>query len=855
MKWWYSCLLLLSLLYSAPQVVLAATAGRHYHIGILAFKPLPDIDNEWQAAENYLRHAIPEFSFSVDYLTAEGMEAAIQNRQIDFVLTNPQHYIYLLDLYNLTPPLVSIERTVAGQLLRAFGGCILTRADQQQITSLADLKNRRVAVSFRQSMGGYLAQQYELYLHKFPLIKDDQLIITGLPHDNVVRAVARDQADVGFVRAGTLERMALSGEIDPKNFRILNPQPFASVPFTASTHLYPEWPLAAMAHVDLETQRQVTAVLLKMHDFARITQRSEISGFTPPANYLPIDSLMRSLRVAPFDQVPRIKLNDLWQEYRLQLIVLLLCLIAICLLSFYLLLSRKQARQSEEKFRSYFMEDSSIKLITEPGDGSILAANYKALGFYGYDKIELLAKKVSDIDNSSKENLQQIFDLIYKENKRKFVTRHRMANGQVRDVEVTVSPLNFYGKEVTISTVIDITDKLQAERERDKLEMQLHQKQKLEALGNMAGGIAHNFNNYMSIILGNLEICEEDPKLSPDLETNIINAKTAVLRSRELVHKILTFSKSSPVSLVPINLAEVLVETATLLQASLPETVKFDQRIDSSNQQLTIAGDAVQIQESLLNLYNNAIHAMNDQGKLQIVLERIDLTPKEIPAQFDCLPGAYARISIEDTGSGMSKEVMQQIFDPFFTTKGLVKGTGMGLSTVKGIIQQHKGLILVSSEPGQGSVFELYLPLIDPPLNISGLPDKQKLPRGNERILFIDDEQLIIAVGSQMFALLGYQVTAETSAERAFQLFVSDPWQFDLVLSDLAMPEMTGLEFIAAIKKIRPDIPALICSGFRDNLSPAAQDAAAIDAFCQKPLQLAELAKIIRNVLDSRTLS
>ncbi len=854
MKWLCSVLLLI-MLCAAPLPLLATAPDRNFHIGILAFKPLPFIDHEWQSVEDYLHHAIPEFNFSVLYLTAEDMETAIQNRQIDFVLTNPQHYIYLLDLYNLTPPLASIERLIGGQRLRAFAGCILTRADQQQITSLTDLKGRRIAITFRQSMGGFLAQQYELYLHKLPLIKDAQLVVTGLPHDNVVRAVASGQADVGFVRAGTLERMAFSGEIDPKDFRILNPQPFASVPFSASTHLYPEWPLAAMAHIDLETQGQVTAALLQMRDLKKNGLANEISGFTPPANYLPIAALMRSLRVAPYDQIPRVELNDLWHQYRLQLIILVLCLTAICLLSFYLFLSRKKARQSEEIFRSYFMEDSTVKLIVSAIDASILAANNKARDFYGYDHEVLLTKKIFDIDISPRVEMAGLAKRLSNKERIQFVCRHRLASGELRDVEVNIAPFVLRGEDVTIGTIIDITDKLQAERERDSLEVQLLQKQKLEALGNMAGGIAHNFNNYMSIILGNLEICEANPKLAPELDANIANAKTAVLRSRELVHKILTFSKASPLSLVPLNLAKVLVETATLLQTSLPKTVQFDQRIDSCNKQLTVAGNAVQIQESLLNLYNNALQAMNDQGLLQVALERVDLTAKEIPAQFDCLPGAYARIRIEDSGCGMSKEVMQQIFDPFFTTKGLVKGTGMGLSTVKGIIQQHRGLILVSSEPDQGSVFELYLPLIDPPLEVPDLPDKQELPHGEERILFVDDEQLIITVGSQMLTLLGYQVTAESSSAAALELFAAAPDQYDLVLSDLAMPEMTGLEFITAIKKIRPDIPALICSGFRDNLSPAAQNSAAIDAFCQKPLQLAELARILRKVLDSRKVS
>ncbi|MCK5784169.1 MAG: response regulator, partial [Desulfobacterales bacterium] len=396
----------------------------------------------------------------------------------------------------------------------------------------------------------------------------------------------------------------------------------------------------------------------------------------------------------------------------------------------------------------------------------------------------------------------------------------------------------------------DITDKIKAEEQRQELEIQLRQKFKMEAIGLMAGGMAHNFNNNLAIILGNIELLLL--KKSTDeirLRARLSDMKIAAIRSRDLIQNILIYSRQGTHDKFLVQLTLMITETLKLLQATIPSTVKIEQRIHPDNQEITINADASQIQEILINLCNNAIHAMKEKGTLTIALDSIELQAQDIPPQYDGLPGFYAKLSVQDTGSGMTEETMTKIFDPFFTTKNVDEGTGMGLATVHGIMNHHHGLIKVSSIPGQGSIFNLYFPLLKEQQQAAS-PEVADLTGGTERILIIDDEEQLVTASSQMLMEYGYEVTAMTSSKEALKLFKTAPDDFDLVITDQTMPILSGEDLITEILSISPELPTILCTGFSSRIDKEKAEKMGIKAFLMKPYDMSQLILATRQVLD-----
>lgn len=432
-----------------------------------------------------------------------------------------------------------------------------------------------------------------------------------------------------------------------------------------------------------------------------------------------------------------------------------------------------------------------------------------------------------------------------------------LAAGQFR-----VSPQS--GKTVEIQAIIDDfnamstslalreEERQKAEKQQKKLENELRQKYKMEAVGLMAGGIAHNFNNNLAIILGNLELVQLKAGDNDNISDHLRDANIAVHRARDLTKQILTYSRQDTHDISQLKPAMIIDETVKLLRSTIPTTVKLNYQVPKDFSELTINGDSTRIQEALINLCNNAVQAMDETGELTISMTRRSLLPSEIPAHSQCQPGNYALLSVSDTGCGMSEEVIGKIFDPFFTTKDVDQGTGMGLSTVQGIVKQHKGFIKVHSASGYGSTFDLFFPEAIPVSTQFSLDEETKLPRGTERVLVVDDDELLADLGEMLLSNQGYKVMKETSSLAAMELFKKNPDQFDLLMTDQTMPQMTGLELIRELKSVRPDLPTILCTGYSSKVSPEELNRLNVDAFCLKPLKLTDLAHTVRNVLDDR---
>jgi len=321
----------------------------------------------------------------------------------------------------------------------------------------------------------------------------------------------------------------------------------------------------------------------------------------------------------------------------------------------------------------------------------------------------------------------------------------------------------------------------------------------------------------------------------------------AGLRGRDLVRQLLAFSRRTEQEKKPLEVASILKETVKLLKATTPAFISIKTRIASDPG--LILGDPAQIQQVLMNLCTNAVYAMRDKGGLlDVRLSHADVPPSDgSPDGME--PGPYMKIVVRDTGTGISPDIIDKIFDPFFTTKSVGEGTGLGLSVVHGIVTQLDGFISVESEPGKGSTFTVYFPQISGELKI-GEPESPEIPTGSERILFVDDEEALVLVGERILAQLGYSVTSRTKSKEALSLVSEDPSRFDLVITDVSMPEMTGVEFAKEVLSLRPDMPIIMSSGFSHLVDADAAKAAGMKAFLMKPLTKREIAKTVRQVLD-----
>lgn len=386
----------------------------------------------------------------------------------------------------------------------------------------------------------------------------------------------------------------------------------------------------------------------------------------------------------------------------------------------------------------------------------------------------------------------------------------------------------------------DVTDK-------KKLEKHLQRAQKIESIGTLAGGIAHDFNNILGGIIGYTELAQLDTPEGSSMRTRLDQVLKSANRAKNLVQQILAFSRQGEQEEKPIQLAPIIKEVLNMLRASIPATIEIRQNIQGESG--TVVVDPTQVHQVLMNLCTNAAHAMSEKGGiLEVSLEDVDFDKEAIKKYTDLEPESYVKVTVSDTGHGMSETVKKKIFDPYFTTKDKGVGTGLGLSAVHGIVKSHGGDVSVESKPGRGTTFEVLLPRID--ITTAEVTETLEiLPTGNEYVLFVDDEQALVEIGQQMLEHLGYQPVSKTSPIEALEAFQAEPDKFDLVITDQTMPLMTGEMFAKKLLSIRPDIPIVLCTGFSDLITEEKAMAMGIREFVMKPILMSDFAKTIKKVL------
>ncbi len=381
-------------------------------------------------------------------------------------------------------------------------------------------------------------------------------------------------------------------------------------------------------------------------------------------------------------------------------------------------------------------------------------------------------------------------------------------------------------------------------------ERQLQQVMKLQAIGTLAGGIAHDFNNILFPIVGYTELTMDDIPEDSQARRNLEEILKATHRAKELVQQILTFSRQGGQERKPLKIQFLIKEALKLLRATIPSSIEIESNVDENCG--PIKGDPTQIHQVVMNLCTNAYHAMQASGgKLEVALKQIDISYETSQERVGMKLGPHLELTVKDAGHGMEPEVLERIFEPYYTTKELGKGTGLGLSVIHGIVKNHGGDICVSSQPGKGTQFTVYLPVIDDFDEETETIESAGATRGSERILLIDDEKQIIDIEQQILERLGYKVTTKTDSQEALEEFAALPERYDLVITDMTMPKMTGDQLARKLMEIKPGIPVILCTGFNESITEEKALAMGIDKFIMKPIVKDQLAGTIRSVLDS----
>ncbi len=450
------------------------------------------------------------------------------------------------------------------------------------------------------------------------------------------------------------------------------------------------------------------------------------------------------------------------------------------------------------------------------------------------------------VGRSVVKEVREIFSGVYFSRRQAQVAEWKLVrrNGDERIIEASVAPVNSSdGKFRGFRGIVrDVTD-------RKFLEEQLRQAAKMEAIGTLASGIAHDFNNILFVIMGYCELALEEVPKTGQLYLSLQQMLFATERAKDLVDQILTFSRQKSQQKRIICITPIVKETLKFLRASIPRTVAVRERIKTVEE--TVLADPTQIHQILMNLCTNAAHAMREAGgTLEVVLDTCMLADDSSQTCSGTDSLSHVRLTVRDTGHGMTPDILARIFDPYFTTKARGEGTGLGLSVVHGIVKAHGGRMEVCSEPEQGTTFQVLLPVVKGEAAVSPAKSDEAAPGNGEHILFVDDEHVVVNMSREILQQLGYRVSAQADSRDALKLFRGDPGKFDLVITDMAMPNMTGKDLAKELKALRPDIPIIMCTGFSDEITEEQAEKLGLGALVTKPVSRNTMAGTIRSLLN-----
>ncbi len=505
--------------------------------------------------------------------------------------------------------------------------------------------------------------------------------------------------------------------------------------------------------------------------------------------------------------------------------------------------SEQKFRESESKFKSLFENAPLPFALTSLKNGTFVDTNNAFYESTGYAKEELIGKRTTSLGFYTEKDRLRLVNHLLKSNKIEGLELdYGVKGGKIRNSLTSATIIHHDGEPFILSMFVDVTD-------YKRLEYQLRQTQKMESIGTLAGGIAHDFNNILGIILGNAEMAKFCMDKKDKVKNNVDQIIDASLRGKQIIRQLLDFSRQAPQTRYALTMSPLIKESIKLLSSLIPANIDIRQNYEDDGCKAMV--DPTQIHQIIINLCTNASRAMSQRGgTIDVALDTVVINGKNIGQFENIKPGRYIHLRISDTGEGIAPENLHRIFEPYFTTRESGSGSGLGLSVVHGIVKDCKGAILVSSELNKGTTFTILFPVTDTDIPGDFLSENVVLPLGNERVLFVDNELHLGLIAKDMLNKLGYQTRHLNSSTEALKVFSSDPGQFDLVITDMSMPKMTGTELAGEMLKIKPDIHLILCTGYSENMDEKKAKKLGFKAFLMKPVKMKVIAEVVRKVLD-----
>ncbi|GAB4311064.1 MAG: hypothetical protein Kow0059_00900 [Candidatus Sumerlaeia bacterium] len=510
-------------------------------------------------------------------------------------------------------------------------------------------------------------------------------------------------------------------------------------------------------------------------------------------------------------------------------------------------------RARKMHYRALFENNHAVMLLIDPTDGRLLDANPAACAFYGYPRERIQRMHLSDIKALPPAEIQSTMTRALEDEQHQFSFQHRLADGSLRDVEVVHGPVQLGGRNLLYAIVHDVTARKKAEADRERLQAQLIQAQKMEAVGLLAGGVAHDFNNMLQGILGYSDMALQEAPAGSSLHDYLTEIQKAGRRAADLTHQLLAFARRQPIAPRQMNLNESVAQLLRMLERLMGEDIDLVWK--PAEDLWPVNADPTQIDQILTNLCANARDAISSVGKVTIETANVVFDEHYCADHPGFVPGEFVMLAVSDDGRGMDEETLNRVFEPFFTTKKLGQGTGLGLATVYGIVKQNQGFINVYSEPNKGTTVKVYLPrFAGAAAQVQPVQDRDApVPAGRgETILMVEDDAAILQLGRRMLEKWGYRVLSASSPQEALDLVAAYSGDIHLLITDVVMPGMNGRELADRLQVMRPAMRCLFMSGWTSNVIVHRGVLNGGVQFLQKPFSSKELAAKVREALDSR---